>query len=77
MTRVVDHIASPSSTPSFASALHGTLRGVSTLLDAVALWSERRRERRQLMEMPDHLLRDIGITRVDAFVEADKPFWRA
>jgi len=77
MTRVVDHIASRSSTPSFANVLHGTLRGVSTVLDAAALWSERRRERRQLMEMPDHLLRDIGITRVDAFVEADKPFWRA
>lgn len=77
MTRVVDHIASHSSTPSFAGIAQTMSRGVSDLLDAAALWSERRRERRQLMEMPDHLLRDIGITRVDAFHEADKPFWRA
>lgn len=77
MTRVADHFASRPSTPSIAGLILGSARVVSLLLDAAALWAERRSQRRQLMEMPEYLLRDIGVTRVDAFREADKPFWRA
>jgi uncharacterized protein YjiS (DUF1127 family) len=29
------------------------------------------------MELSDHMLRDIGISRAEAFGEAEKPFWRA
>jgi len=32
--------------------------------------------RRQLAGMPDHLLKDIGISRSEAEQEAAKPFWR-
>jgi uncharacterized protein YjiS (DUF1127 family) len=45
-------------------------------LETVILWQERVRERRQLLQMSDRLLKDIGLTRVDAMIEADKPFWR-
>lgn len=42
----------------------------------VGVWLERRRQRRALLELSDHLLKDIGISRVDAWQEARKPFWR-
>jgi uncharacterized protein YjiS (DUF1127 family) len=37
---------------------------------------ERSRQRRQLAELNDYMLRDIGLTRLDAWTEAEKPFWR-
>lgn len=41
------------------------------------LWRHRAASRAALRTMPDHLLEDIGIDRVEAFREAAKPFWRA
>ena len=52
-------------------------RWMRRAVDAVLIWHERARERRQLMELSDHMLRDIGISRSDAIGEAEKPFWRA
>jgi uncharacterized protein YjiS (DUF1127 family) len=46
-------------------------------LDTLRLWQARGRGRQQLRTFDDHLLRDIGITRLQAEAEADKPFWRA
>jgi uncharacterized protein YjiS (DUF1127 family) len=46
-------------------------------LDTLRLWQERARGRQQLRTFDDHLLRDIGVTRLQAEAEADKPFWRA
>jgi uncharacterized protein YjiS (DUF1127 family) len=46
-------------------------------LDVLRLWRERARGRRQLRTFDHHLLRDIGITRLQAEAEANKPFWRA
>jgi uncharacterized protein YjiS (DUF1127 family) len=37
---------------------------------------ERRRQRRALVALDDHLLRDIGISREQARTEAARPFWR-
>ncbi|MCP3866526.1 MAG: DUF1127 domain-containing protein [Gammaproteobacteria bacterium] len=34
-------------------------------------------QRRQLAAMDDRMLKDIGISRVEALDEAAKPFWRA
>ena len=42
----------------------------------IALWIERVRQRRFLSELDDHMLRDIGVTRVEAARECEKPFWR-
>jgi uncharacterized protein YjiS (DUF1127 family) len=43
----------------------------------VRLWQRRARGRQQLRQFDDHMLRDIGITRLQAAAEATKPFWRA
>ena len=40
-------------------------------------WLERARQRRQLRELGDHMLKDIGLSRADVEAEAAKPFWRA
>ena len=45
-------------------------------LDVLLLWHERARQRRQLAELDDFMLRDIGVGRADAVGEALKPFWR-
>ncbi|MES9965481.1 MAG: DUF1127 domain-containing protein [Candidatus Sedimenticola sp. 20ELBAFRAG] len=37
---------------------------------------QRQRQRRRLLELDDRLLKDIGISRVDAMGEGGKPFWR-
>jgi len=38
-------------------------------------WATRRRERLALAELDDRLLLDIGIDRLTAQFEADRPFW--
>ena len=38
-------------------------------------WQELARQRAQLAELDDHLLRDMGLTRADARLEATRPFW--
>jgi uncharacterized protein YjiS (DUF1127 family) len=64
-----------------APAGHGfyyrAVLGLRHALDTVRLWQERARGRQQLRTFDDHLLRDIGVTRLQAEAEADKPFWRA
>ena len=40
-------------------------------------WQHRARSRRDLMNLSDVELRDIGITRCTAGYEASKPFWMA
>lgn len=46
------------------------------LADVVATWERRAQERRALAEMSTHMLKDLGISRLDARREAGKPFWR-
>ena len=44
--------------------------------DTLHTWHERAVTRRELAEMDEHLLHDIGLTRGDVLREAGKPFWR-
>lgn len=39
-------------------------------------WPNRQRQRRQLIELDHHILRDLGIDEYAARAEAEKPFWR-
>ena len=39
-------------------------------------WRELYRQRRALLALDDAMLKDIGISRVDALQEGNKPFWR-
>ena len=45
------------------------------LLRRFAFCVSRWRQRRALADLPDHLLRDIGVTREQAAREASRPFW--
>lgn len=42
----------------------------------VTQWDMKRRTRRQLARLDQHLLSDIGMTRDAACTEAARPFWR-
>jgi uncharacterized protein YjiS (DUF1127 family) len=60
--------------PDPLAGLRRLARGVPSTL---ALWAARARQRRELLELDDRLLRDIDVSRTDAEREARKPFWRA
>jgi uncharacterized protein YjiS (DUF1127 family) len=53
-----------------------TLALVVWALDCILLWQERARSRHQLARLDARMLKDIGLSRLDALREADKPFWR-
>ena len=40
-------------------------------------WYDRWYQRRQLESLPQHMLKDLGLSSADAYREASKPFWRA
>ena len=39
-------------------------------------WRRRARDRSQLAQLDDRMLRDIGLTRADAEFLSNKPFWQ-
>jgi uncharacterized protein YjiS (DUF1127 family) len=41
------------------------------------LWRRRRHDRRALLQLDDHMLRDIGFDRTRVEQMAARPFWRA
>lgn len=53
--------------------LIGLLSGVRA---AFLEWRRRRNGRLELVRLDERMLRDIGLTRVDAEYEINKPFWR-
>ena len=55
------------------SRLSGFLIGVRATLRE---WRQRRNGRLELARFDERMLRDIGLTRVDADYEINKPFWR-
>jgi len=52
------------------------VRSVARLIDTLFLWQERAQSRYRLSQLDDRMLKDIGISRVDALHEASKPPWR-
>ena len=59
-----------------ASRKPGFAVRIGALLDTVAKWQERRRQRLALATLDDHMLRDIGISSADVDAEVTRPFWR-
>jgi len=52
------------------------LERFSGVLTKFNQYRENARQRRQLAQLPDYLLKDIGVTRAEAMKEAEKPFWK-
>jgi uncharacterized protein YjiS (DUF1127 family) len=46
-------------------------RAITTLLR----WQELVRQRRALLRLDDHMLKDIGLSRADALREGERRFW--
>lgn len=46
------------------------------LMKKLSTWQERRRTRNHLSELPEYLLRDIGLDKHECIKECNKPFWR-
>ena len=40
-------------------------------------WHERSRQRHHMKQLPDHILKDIGLSRADIDTEAHKAFWQS
>jgi len=64
-----------------ARAIVDTLNEVTnakptTITGMIKMWVSRFKQRRSLANLPDHLLKDIGISRDAALEEACKPFWQ-
>jgi len=49
---------------------------VISVFDTLQLWSDRREQRKRLSLLSDHMLRDIGLTKIDVIRECRKPFWK-
>jgi uncharacterized protein YjiS (DUF1127 family) len=68
-------IATGRNVPSHRRSVLATLiAGLGRMLRESAA---RTRQRRQLVTLSDHQLRDIGLIRMDVDMESRKPFWRA
>src|SRR5215470_14442924 len=53
----------------------GFAAGIGRLVDAIELAIEMRRERRMLLGLDDHTLKDLGLARGDAYAEAVRACW--
>ncbi len=54
---------------------HPAEQSKPTIVGLIHRWLERRRQRLQLANLSDYLLKDIGVSRYAAEREASKPFW--
>ena len=58
------------------SSDRNAVRVFAEIAGAVALWRRRARERRLIAALSHEQLKDMGLSRADAWREAQKPFWR-
>jgi uncharacterized protein YjiS (DUF1127 family) len=54
----------------------GLLASLGSAATRLGVWLTRHRQRRQLAELDDAMLKDIGLSRADVYGEVTKPFWR-
>lgn len=73
MHHIIDDLA-------ISEGIYGLVRRVeeatNSLVNTLKAWSTRIEERRQLAQMSDRLLADIGLSRSDIYVEVNKYFWQ-
>ena len=71
-----DLMLPPQRYSTWAPTRPATSNPFAAVFSLLARWIERARQRQALAGLDDQMLRDIGITRVEAARECDKPFWR-
>jgi uncharacterized protein YjiS (DUF1127 family) len=63
-----------------SSALYGMVQRIeaaaNTVQKTLATWVSRVHDRRQLAVMSDHMLDDIGVSRIEVMFETNKYFWQ-
>jgi uncharacterized protein YjiS (DUF1127 family) len=65
-----------STAPSYLSDLiYSAVERVPSINMLLRTWRWRAQSRRRLAQLPDRLLRDVGIDRDEAEQEITKPFW--
>ncbi len=70
------HFEAPVAPERQTAGMPNTLSGVASLAFArLGELLEKRRSRRLLMELSDEQLKDIGLSRADAFSEARRSYW--
>ena len=52
------------------------LQALVGVLEHLAVWQDRRRQRFTLSRLDDRMLHDIGLSSADVDRELSKPFWR-
>ncbi|MEK9971123.1 MAG: DUF1127 domain-containing protein [Ferrovibrio sp.] len=62
--------------PASSSLLQRLRQTAINLLLHLAAAERERRERRQMAELCDATLRDLGLSRADVWAELSKPVWR-
>ena len=78
MSATLCYTASSVSYPRSQNAVVGQrFDSSSDVRSLLNLWWERAVARRRLAEMENHMLMDIGLSKVEAAAEAKKPFWVA
>jgi uncharacterized protein YjiS (DUF1127 family) len=65
-----------SSTAQAAGYVHSRTTVKTSAIQKVSRWYVNWRTRRQLAQLPDFMLKDIGVSRIDAEQEARKHFWK-
>ncbi len=68
-------VANPASGAASWSAT--IVRWSSIVIANLVHWNERAKQRRQLSELDDRLLADIGVNPIDASYESGKHFWQS
>lgn len=64
-----------------STALYGFMHSIEAaavkVQNTLATWASRSADRRQLAQMSDRMLLDIGLTRIDVAAETNKYFWQS
>lgn len=76
MTTRTDCLDCPPAAPATFAPARGLGAFFAAIFNRLAEWQERAEQRAHLARMDDRMLKDIGVSAVDAAREADKPFWR-
>lgn len=69
--------ASPVGIYSNIKLLEISRKSYTSVKNGLRFWYRNWRTRKQLLALSSQDLKDIGITRVDALQEAQKPFWHS